>query len=147
MVQKKNSKFSKKTKQKTKTVWFEKSFTRDLHTPLIYTEIYLVDLFLLLLQIPDDLFSFFLLFSSNPSDLLLLFYYVITATYCCCSVYLVDLLFLRPPPPTKPPNEFSVKTFFYFFLLGSLVVNYDVQGSPFRRCPFKKSSSKGFFNF
>lgn len=117
MVQKKNSKFSKK-KQKTKTVWFEKSFTRDLHTytPLIYTEIYLVDLFLLLLQIPDDLFSFFNY--SVPIRQIYYYYFIILLLLLLLLLCLPRWSFVSPPTTTtttnKTPNEFSVKTFFYF---------------------------------
>lgn len=134
--------------------WFEKSFTRDLHThthPLITCRD-LPRCWFVSSPPPDPKFSF--LFSSNPSDLLL--FYNIIICYCCyCSVYLDDLLFLRPPPPpqpTKPRYEFSVNlynnliSFFIIIRLGSLVINYDVQGSPFRRCPFKKKKLKRNFS-
>ena len=95
--------------------WFEKSFTRDLHThphPLIACRD-LPRCWFVSSPPPDPKFSF--LFSSNPSDLLLFYNIIIIICYCCyCSVYLDDLLFLRPPPPpqpTKPRYEFSVNLY------------------------------------
>ena len=112
-------------KNKENTVRFEKSFTRDLHTytPLIYTEIYLVDLFLLLLQIPD-LFSF--LFSSNPSDLLLFYILLLLLLLLLC---LPPWTFVSPPTTTHhhtPTNPEWILCQLFKFLSFSRFSGFEV---------------------